>query len=170
MVELMVVIFIILLMLEVATLATRRSQYRTELKNAAAEIKDAIDATRQYSLAPRVQAPTGTAGYCFSMDTANNNWVIREYVPDAVPPDKAALKGCSADFTSMRQGTISSRVIIQPSGIISDGFTTYGWSALVPAGNLISEQPVNITLRHDSISDTMQISIQPNGLAEVLWV
>lgn len=166
-IELLVVIFIILLMIGVASLATRRSQYRTELKNAAAELKDVVDATRQYAMAPRFQAPKGTAGYCFSIDPSKNTWDIKEYVPTDAAPDKATLGGCGGGMTSISQGVLSKRIIIQSSEPTTGGFPTYGWSA-VPAGNLISGQPVNITLEHDAVSDTRQISIQPSGQAEVL--
>ena len=165
-IELMVVLFIIALMLGVVSLNYRKSQYRSELKNSAEQVKDVMSQTRRYSLAPRINAAANTAGYCFIFKALNDvwTWEIKEYV--STTPEVAALKTC-ANAISIENSNFSSSISFQNLSNYSDGYPTYAWTPSIVVGQPISAEAGSTTLKHTHLDSDKKINITQEGIINI---
>jgi len=162
-IELLVVLFIIALMLGVVSLNYRKSQYRSELKNAASQVRDIIDQTRRYALAPRSTAATGTAGYCYLINSADNSWVIKEYV--STEPESGAFATCNLPLAAIvAQGSFAGSIILSD---FSDGYPTYQWTPSIIVDQPISGEARSIVLKHTHLNSDKKINITQEGIINI---
>lgn len=78
-IELIVTIAIIAVLVITALPAYNSSRRSQELNVAALSVVDVVEKTRQYSIAPRSDAPRDVAGYCYKFTEGESpTWVIGE--------------------------------------------------------------------------------------------
>jgi prepilin-type N-terminal cleavage/methylation domain-containing protein len=173
-VELLVTLAIMVLLLMVGVVGFRTSQKKHELKDSALEIKDIIDRTRQYALAPRNGVSNKIYGYCVQFTGGNGGrWWINEYATSSdsdVSPVTDTLDQCldsGTDLTKIEEGKMPSYINI--GNLTAIGFATARWgeAPVIYGGAGQTDEDYSFTVKHTKTSEVKTISVTKNGITNV---
>ena len=126
-IELLVTLAIMGLLLAVGTIGYRGSQKKQELKNAATELTDVIERTKQYSLAPRRDTASVVCFYYYNIRASDGQWHIYEFTPKNNDATKCTESNPDG-WRDVESGKISDEsMIISATRGASDPYATREW-------------------------------------------
>ena len=162
--EVLVTMMVLALLLAVGFPGYMRATRERQVESVALQIKNAIDETRQYSMAP-INSTNIVQYYCFQISSASRTWTISEYRSENEP---VISNGCSG--TNISTGTIPSNMNITLNGDNWRTFLTHRYENNVGGGigEMYPRTPISITVARTGLNGfSKTVRVNTEGVVNV---